>query len=218
MSAPEVPVVVYATGGHGRVVADALRAAHHELLGFVDDDSARHGTTVWGLPVVGLDGVRQLGRDRPLEIALGIGDNAARRASYERCIALGLVVSSVIHPSAIIAPSATVGVASVVLAGAIVNAEARIGNGCIVNTGAIVEHNVEVGDFAHVSPGATLAGGSRLGAESHLGAHAVVVDDIFVGARTVVGAGAVVNRPIPDDVVAYGVPARVRRPRNGRTP
>jgi acetyltransferase-like isoleucine patch superfamily enzyme len=35
-----------------------------------------------------------------------------------------------------------------------------------------------------------------------------------VGRESVVGAGAVVTRPIPDRVMAAGVPARVRRRRD----
>ena len=51
----------------------------------------------------------------------------------------------------------------------------------------------------------------RIGAGSWVGSGAVVMAD--VGRGTVVGAGAVVTRPLPDDVVAAGVPARVLRRR-----
>jgi acetyltransferase-like isoleucine patch superfamily enzyme len=47
----------------------------------------------------------------------------------------------------------------------------------------------------------------RIGAGSWIGSNAVVMAD--VGKNTIVGAGAVVTRPLPDRVVAAGVPARV---------
>ena len=47
----------------------------------------------------------------------------------------------------------------------------------------------------------------RIGAGSWIGSNAVVMAD--VGKYTVVGAGAVVTRPLPDRVIAAGVPARV---------
>jgi acetyltransferase-like isoleucine patch superfamily enzyme len=51
----------------------------------------------------------------------------------------------------------------------------------------------------------------RIGAGAWIGSAAVVMAD--VGRDTVVGAGAVVTRPLPDAVIAGGVPARVIRPR-----
>jgi acetyltransferase-like isoleucine patch superfamily enzyme len=48
-----------------------------------------------------------------------------------------------------------------------------------------------------------------IGQGAYLGANAVVLPGCRVGARTVVGAGAVVAKPLPDDVMAVGVPARV---------
>jgi acetyltransferase-like isoleucine patch superfamily enzyme len=51
----------------------------------------------------------------------------------------------------------------------------------------------------------------RIGAGAWVGSAAVVMAD--VGRDTVVGAGAVVTRPLPDGVVAVGVPARVIRSR-----
>jgi acetyltransferase-like isoleucine patch superfamily enzyme len=53
----------------------------------------------------------------------------------------------------------------------------------------------------------------RVGAGAWIGSAAVVMAD--VGRDSVVGAGAVVVKPLPDRVVAAGVPARVVRVRGG---
>jgi virginiamycin A acetyltransferase len=51
----------------------------------------------------------------------------------------------------------------------------------------------------------------RIGAGAWIGSAAVVMAD--VGAGSVVGAGAVVTKPVPDWVVAAGVPAKVIKSR-----
>ena len=52
----------------------------------------------------------------------------------------------------------------------------------------------------------------RIGAGAWIGSAAIVMAN--VGRDTIVGAGAVVTRPLPDRVVAAGVPARVVRSRD----
>jgi virginiamycin A acetyltransferase len=58
-------------------------------------------------------------------------------------------------------------------------------------------------------------GGERrmvtIGAGAWIGTGAIVLAD--VGKETVVAAGSVVTKPLPDGVIAAGVPARVLRPR-----
>ncbi|MFM8272551.1 MAG: acyltransferase [Gemmata sp.] len=60
-------------------------------------------------------------------------------------------------------------------------------------------------------------GGERklvtVGAGAWIGTGAIVLAD--VGKGTVVAAGSVVTRPLPDNVIAGGVPAKVIRPRFG---
>lgn len=51
----------------------------------------------------------------------------------------------------------------------------------------------------------------RIGRGSWIGSGAIVMAD--VGANSVVGAGAVVTKPVPDAVIAAGVPATVIRSR-----
>ena len=53
----------------------------------------------------------------------------------------------------------------------------------------------------------------RIGEGSWIGSTAVIMADI--GRNTIIGAAAVVTKPIPDAVVAGGVPARILKSRSG---
>ena len=144
-------------------------------------------------------------------VALGVGDNLTRQRLAEKCLGWGAELATLVHPTASISPSAQLGAGTVVMAQAAVNPSARIGRGAIVNTGAVVEHDVVIGDYAHVGPHATMGGASSLGDCSFLALNSTVLQCVSVGSHSIVGAGAVAVHSIPDHVVAYGVPARIRR-------
>ena len=202
---------VYGAGGHGKVVADLLLAAGPERLSGFIDDGVPPGSLVLGHPVHGpWAWLTSRAAHGPVAIVLGIGDNEVR-ARIARAVAGIVEVLTVVHPRAIVAPSAALGWGAVIMAGAVVNPDARIGEGVIVNTGAVVEHDVVVGTYAHVSSRAALGGGSELGPYAHLGLGGVLLPGVRVGASAIIGAGAVVTRDIPDHVIAVGVPARVLR-------
>ncbi len=205
-------VIVVGAGGHGAVVADILQRAREAgasavPLGFVDDTPSLQGCQVVGLPVLGaLASLGQLAHDA---IIVAIGDNEARREMTTRLTAAGERLATAIHPFAFVAPTARVGEGSTISAGALVLPRAELGRGVILNTKGSVDHDTLVGDFAHVSVGASVGARARIGHGAFIALGASVISGASVGARTVIGAGAVVVRDIPDDVVAWGVPARV---------
>ena len=205
-------VIVFGAGGHGKVVADILLAGGIEILGFVDDDPTRQGTTVLGKLVLGnSEWLRARAADERVSLALGIGANAARARIAGRARKWGATLLTAIHPRATVSPSARIGAGTAIMAGACVNPDATLGEGVIVNTGAIVEHDCVLGDWSHLSPRAALGGAARVGSGAHLGVGAILLPGVCVGERSVVGAGAVVVRDLLSDVVAWGVPARVGR-------
>jgi len=198
-------LVIIGAGGHAKVVVASARAAGFDVAAIADDNVALWGSQLLGVPVAGptapvLD-------DPGAQVVLAIGSNATRRklAAASRCRFV-----SVVHPSAIIDASVRLGAGSVVFAGAVIQPDAALGGHAIVNTGASIDHDCAVGVAVHVAPGARLAGNVTLGDEVFIGIGAVVVPGISIGARTTVGAGAAVVRDLPADVIAAGVPARVR--------
>lgn len=190
-------IYVYGASGHGKVVADiALMSGYSEVI-FVDDGENEHKSFTEIAP--------------NLPIALGIGDNSARAAIYDKLIANGFEVVRLIHPTAMISPFAMIEEACVVMAGAIVNHSAYIDKGAIVNTAAVVEHDTKIGTFAHISPNTALAGGVTIGRMSHIGIGSSVIQNITIGEASVIGAGSVVVSDIKSGVVAYGNPCRIKK-------
>ncbi len=206
------PVILLGGGGHARVLADGLLAAGKELAGYVAP--ADQG----GL----LAGIRWLGDDPwllnqpPDAYALvnGLGSVAQadpRRRLFEDFRAAGFRFAQVVHPHALVSPSAALGEGCQVLPGAIVNTGARVGENTIVNTGAVVEHDCELGDHAHIAPGSVICGDSRIGHGVHVGAGAVIIQGIEIGSGAIIAAGAVVTRKVEPLTLVAGVPAVQRK-------
>jgi sugar O-acyltransferase (sialic acid O-acetyltransferase NeuD family) len=210
-------VVIIGAGGHGRVVLEAVRTGgQHRCVGFLDQDPAVHGTKVDGVTVLGpANQLLQLRQQRVGGAVIAIGDNRARLRYVELVRQHGLELPTIVHPSATVAGTATLGEGCLVAAGVIVATGARVGRASILNTGCVVDHECELEAGVHVCPGALLAGRVRVGEGAMIGLGAKVIQCLSIGAGATVGAGAVVIRDVAEGSWVVGVPAHVLRERAG---
>lgn len=194
-------------GGHAKVVLDVARAAGFSVAGFLDPDPA--ASPIGDVRRLGGDEVAPALRAQGLGLAfVALGDNRLRRKIGERLRAQGFELATLVHPSAVVSPSAWIGPGTVVMPLAVVNAAARIGAHVIVNTGAIVEHDCVLGDGVHVAPRSALGGSCTLGEEVFFGIGACARPLSRIGRGATVGAGAVVVCEIMEGAVVVGTPAR----------
>lgn len=200
-------LVILGAGGHGAVVAEAAVASDHwESVGFLEDNPEK-GDSVVGCPIIGKTTAWPdfVANDRVFLVAMG--DNRQRDEVLSELEKQGAALASILHPSAVISPSASIGAGSAVLAGAVINARAILGRGCILNSCASIDHDCVLGKAVHISPGAHVAGGVTIGNHSWIGLGASIKEGIVIGANAVVGAGAAVISDVEDDAIVGGVPA-----------
>lgn len=208
-----IKVVGLGAGGHAKVIIEVLQSKDGvELVGLTDSNLLLHGSKVLDVKVLGdddqLPALIQQGITKFFVGVGSVGDASLRRRLFTLGKAHRLEPLIIIHPHAVISPSAHLGEGTVVFAGVVINAEARIGKNVIINTGAIVEHDCVIGDHVHIATGARLAGAVTVGEGAHIGIGATARQGIKIGKNAVVGAGAVVIKDVADDTTMIGVPAK----------
>ena len=156
--------------------------------------------------------VPQIIKDYNFDYFIATGNNNLRSEIYRYIFEnTGKQPINCIHPLAVISPSARLGFGNLICPLAVLHTESSIGDCTIINTGSIVEHDCVVKDFAQISPNVTLCGGVQVSEYSFIGAGAVVIPNKLIGSKTTVAAGSVVIDYIPNNVLAAGVPAKIKK-------
>jgi len=204
-------IVFVGSGGHGRVLLDALRASRPAVVGYVAKERAAADGPFGSIDYLGDDDALIARGPSGLTLVNAIGsvDVPSHRAGvFETFKRHGFAFMTVVHESAVVAANTELGEGAQIMAGAIVQSGARIGANSIVNTGAVVDHDAAVGETVHIGPMAAVGGGVYIGPASHVGAGAVIIQGVRVGAGVLIGAGAVVVDNVGDGARVAGVPAR----------
>lgn len=206
--------VLWGSAGHAKVLAAAIALRNGRVVALFDNlpvQSAlrdvplyigEEGFLSWAAQthvlgdVVGLAAIGgHRGRDR-LRI------QAFFQAHGLRCL-------SIVHPRAVVCPTARVGAGSQILAGAVIASDVQIGSASIVNHNASVDHECVLGMGVHVGPGATLCGCVQVGDNVMIGAGATVLPRVTIAPNCLVGAGSIVTRDLPENSIVCGNPARL---------
>jgi sugar O-acyltransferase (sialic acid O-acetyltransferase NeuD family) len=217
MSGVRHKIIILGSSGHASVLVDAIElGGEYDIAGYLDD-TIPIGTRRFNYPVLGvLKNGAMICAEHAIDGAvLAIGDNWWRRKVYsdliENCPRLSFPIIK--HPSAIVASSAKLEKGAVILSGSHAGPASFVGKFCIMNTSSSIDHDCVMQSFSSIAPGVSTGGHVQIGECSAIGVGASISDRISVGCHTVVGTGSSVVRNIPDFVVAYGNPARVRRSR-----
>ena len=192
-------IYIYGCSGHGLVVADIAKACGYKTIIFIDDAKNENLT------------FEEIKKDNAFPIALGVGDNIARKKIFEKVQAHGFKIATLVHPSSIISSDAHIEEGTIVMPNVVVNTYAHIGRGVILNTSCVVEHECTIEDFAHLSPNVALGGNVKVGQLTHIGIGTSIIQGIRIGANAIIGAGSVVVDCIEDEKVCFGNPCRVMR-------
>lgn len=211
-------IVLIGGGNQAHYTIDIIEKENkYNIIGIIDSIQ-EVGSIRFGYPI--------LGRQEQLEELINkyniqagiitIGDNWSRYNVFKQIISLipDFKFVNAIHPSVIIGNTTKMGVGIVAMAGCIFNPKAVIGDFTFFATGAQIEHDCEINDFASVSAGTIMGGYVKVGRFSAITLGVTIIDRLTIGSNTVVGSGSLVTKSLPDDVLAYGSPAKIIKNRS----
>jgi sugar O-acyltransferase (sialic acid O-acetyltransferase NeuD family) len=199
--------------GAGGFAAEVLWVANEmkkwDCVGFADDDIAKQGGTVEGLPIIGtIDRAVEDLSSGPVWFHCAIGDNARRKAAFKKAMDRHWIPATLVHPSVIIAPGVQIGAGTYIAAACVLSTGVRTGEAVLLNMNVSVGHDSVLEDFSQASPGSRINGHCTLGELSFLGSNASLLPGIKVGAKAKVASNSFAINNIPEGTSVIGIPAK----------
>ena len=148
----EMNLLILGAGSHGQEVRELAQGLNiFRKIAFLDDSPEK--TEAIG-PCSGFE---RYVWEYPVAIS-AVGDHGLRMKWLAELARAGYVLPVLIHPGAVVSPSASVGYGTVICARATVGAGSVIGSGCIISSGATIDRNVILPDGTHVDCGQVVTG------------------------------------------------------------
>ena len=183
-------LLILGAGGFGQMAKETALELGYEQVVFLDDAA---------------DGEDVIGRccdyilrheEYPVAVA-AFGNNKTRLYWTDRLLAAGYQVPALMHPSAVVSPSAVLESGCFVMQRAVVNTHTRIERAALINSGAVVDHDSVVCAGAHVGLGSIVKANCTIESGRKVEAGEV----IFSTRRKIEGAD---SRSLEDAVYAFG--------------
>lgn len=198
-------LAIYCAGGLGREVLDLARQLDRwEEIFFVDDiteEISVHGARVLRLPEV--EPMRG-----EVEFIIATGEPSAREALYNRVLAAGYELTSLIASGARIGSGTQLG-RGVIAKDICITTDITIGDNVLLNGRVNIGHDGVIGDHTVLSNDTNFGGGVVVGRRAFVGMGAIVKERITIGDDSIVSMGAVVYRSVPPETIVLGNPAKV---------
>ncbi len=207
-------LLIFPFGGNAKEAIAVVEAINRvqptwNLLGFVDDDSARLGQGVAGCSVLGN---REMFKKFKTAKILAVPGNPENYQQREKVIhSLGLAkerVATLIDPSAQIGPGVSIGVNTLIMGGVHITANVRIGDHCVLRPNSVISHDSEIHDYCLVGSNVSISGNVILSKLCYIGAGAQIIEKVNIAEGTMVGMGSIVLSSTSPYSVVVGNPAR----------
>ena len=209
-------LVIIGAGGHAASLANVALSAGFDIKYFIDPDKA--GQTLCDIEII--NDLSQLKNITDYSYAIAIGDNSTRESVHKNLIKNygAIQFPPLIHSAAVLSFNINIGEGTVVMPNSVIGPNSKIGSFCIINTSSSIDHDCTMSDYASMAPGSVTGGRVLIGTRSAISIGASIKHGISIGSDTVIGGASYVEKNIGDNLVAYGVPAKVIEARNYNSP
>ena len=207
-------IILIGCGEHARVSIDAIEAqGRYRIFGLVSNREDELHLRVYGHEVICTDAeVRQLVAENADIKGYFLGVGVASGSMKRRCDLYTwldeiLPAVNVISPHSVVSSYARMGRGNFLEAYTRIANGVTIGNHCVVQSFTSINHDQIIGDNVLIGCNVSMAG-SRIGSHTTIADGSSISFKKTVGSNCLVSDGTVVTKDLPNDVIAYGNPAK----------
>ena len=165
---PEKKLLILGAGGFGQTIAEVAELlGNWESINFVDDRWPGQQQAGCYPIISNIQALENLNTHN-FEAIIAVGNSQIRKKWQQLLRDLSIPMTTIIHPQAVIAPSAKIGQGVSIMAGCVIGANTIIQDGVILNIGTLLDHDVVIEALSHLSVGVKVAGGKTITASSFL--------------------------------------------------
>jgi len=197
-------VIIVGSGGHAAELRDYINhnnnarpADRLEVHGFIDDNEETYKHYGFSEPFLG--GIKEHKVNSDVFYLMGIANLDFRKNIIEKLKSGGAKFIGLIHPTAIISPSAEIHPTTIISHNASVGAKAKIGEFNMLNSRCTIGHDSVIGDFNFISPQVAISGNTQIGNGNLIGTNACTIPGMKIGNNNKVAAGMVIYKVVGDD-------------------
>lgn len=137
-----------------------------------------------------------------------IGNVKDRKKTVEIIQSKGGEFINLIHPKAVISPSAKIGIGVAIKAYSSLASDTYVGDFTYLQSSVILGHDVKIGKFCHLNSFSFLAGWVTVDDQVVINAGAKILQFKKIGHNATIGMGSVVIRNVKVGTTVFGNPAK----------
>jgi sugar O-acyltransferase (sialic acid O-acetyltransferase NeuD family) len=199
-------IIVIGKGGFAKEIIWLAKSCGKNVLGILDEIHGE-GDSFFGMPVLGTE--HDWKKFSDCEFVIAIGSPVIRQKIVSKMQEQGSPkFSTLIHPSVVMSDFVDVGEGTMICAGNVITVDIEIGKHCILNINGTVGHDSVIKDFVTIAPMVTISGEVSIGKGTEIGTASCIRQQLTIGNDSMLGMGSTLTKPIPDNSMFFGSPAK----------
>lgn len=205
---------IYVLGiGHNSIaMIELAEDCGYEIAGLYHYNNDRTGEDYFDFKIAGCtDDILSKESLEGMNFLLTMGDNTIRTELYNKIIAKGGGVPTLVHPTATVSKRSQIGNGVLIMPQSIVQADVTIGDNTIITLNSTVSHSSTIGNNCFISGHNLIGAYVNIGDGSWIGQSCLIVSGEVnsIGAKSILGAGSVLRNDMRPDCLYLGNPARL---------
>ncbi len=208
-------IVILGIGHNTPVYIDLVEACGYTIKGLYHYNHDKDGSSEYGYPILGCfeDLLQDSTSLKGLNFALSQGNNQVRADLFQRIIAKGGEIPTLIHPSANVSQYAKIGKGVAVHINSIVHPDVHIGDNSVLSNNVSIIHTSDIGCNCYFAAGCVIGAYVKIEDFVFIGLGVTLVSAKVdkIGAHAYIGAGTVITKSVEPYHVMAGIPAKTIR-------